>query len=187
MDSIEKPGLSRVRKPARARGDGSSAATKVFGDADNCLPGEVDDAPVSVLKGVGDLFFDDRLTIDPGDHDWYTFDVASGPPGIGWTVRIETFSDDPGGASDDTDLTLWGDCNQEGAGSGLIAFADDGGGNAPFMSRIDSPCLEPGDYYLEVGGFADISGADNFRLEIEVSDDCLATSIPAYAPTIHGT
>jgi hypothetical protein len=129
------------------------------------------------------LPFSTVMSIFPsGDHDWFSFtlNTASG----GARVRIETISDTPGSFADDTDLTLYGGCDTAtSVPLDLIAFNDDGVGvNAPFMSRIDTDCLPNETYYVEVGGFADISTPDNFELEIEIIEDCTIPTPDQYEP-----
>jgi hypothetical protein len=102
-----------------------------------------------------------------GDHNWRVFDVA-GPEGQ--LVHIETFTDTPGTFADDTDLTLWGGCEADGFPSSLLAFDDDGGFN--FMSAMDTACLVPGSYYIEVGGFFDVTTPDNFELQVNLTSTC---------------
>jgi len=113
------------------------------------------------------------MSITPaGDHNWRSFDVP-GPDGA--LVRLETFTDGAAG-SDDTDLTLWSECppvNQ-------VAFNDDKPGD--FTSRIDTGCLIPGTYYVEVGGFFDISTPDNFTLEIEQTGSCEVPPLDGFEP-----
>jgi hypothetical protein len=104
-----------------------------------------------------------------GDHDWYAFDLAEG-----MTVRIETLSDSPGSFTDDTDLRLWGNCDVGGSGLDPIAFNDDKAGD--FTSLITSNCLPAATYYVEVGGFADVVGVDNFTLEIDALEPCCAVT-----------
>jgi hypothetical protein len=132
------------------------------GTADLCTP---------AIRGA--LPFSTVMTIEPGgDHDWYVFEIDE--PTGGARLRIETISDDPGGLSDDTDLTL---CDEVCTGAAVgecdgleLAFNDDSAlANAPLMSRIDTGCLVNGTYYLAVGGFVDTDGADNFTLEIDLA------------------
>jgi hypothetical protein len=162
-------------------GDAGSVAfggftNRTFGTADLCTAAIATATPAS-FPGV---------TIDPfGDTDWYAVGVSDA--GGGATLRIETISDDPGGFSDDTDLTLCADCT-DGSGGGdcdgaQLGFNDDSAlANAPFMSRIDTDCLANGTYYLAVGGFADSSGADNFTLEIDVTGSCTPPSPDDFEP-----
>ena len=110
-----------------------------------------------------------------GDHNWRSFDIA-GPDGA--LMRIETISDFPGSGTDDTDLTLWNDCPEN--GGTIIAFNDDTA--TDFTSRIDTGCLAPGTYFVEVGGFFDISTPDNFTLEIEVTATCEVPSVDSFEP-----
>ena len=124
------------------------------------------------------------LNIDnsiPGfpDYEWFSFDVP-GPDG--WSVRIETLTDMPGTTQDDTDLTLWGGCTG-GIADTQIAFNDDSPlANGPYMSRIDTGCLLPGTYYVEVGGWIDVSSPDNFELQIAVEGTCELPAVDAYEP-----
>ena len=117
----------------------------------------------------------ETMSITPaGDHNWRSFDLT----GPGTFVRIETISDFPGTGTDDTDLILWDDCPEN--GGTILAFNDDTA--TDFTSRIDTHCLAPGTYYVEVGGFFDISTPDNFDLEIEVTASCEAPSVDSFEP-----
>lgn len=108
-----------------------------------------------------------------GDHNFRSFTTTANS-----TVHIETHSTDIYG--DDTNLTLWGGCSGSTA-TDFLVFDDDGGDG--FLSLIDSPCLPPGTYYVDVGGFADISTPDDFELEItETSTGCFIPAPDAYEP-----
>jgi len=117
----------------------------------------------------------ETMSITPaGDHNWRSFDV--GPHGE--AMRIETISDFPGSGTDDTDLGLWDGCPEN--GGTLIAFSEDIAND--FTSRIETECLSPGTYYVEVGGFFDISTPDNFTLEIETIDVCIIPPVDSFEP-----
>ncbi|NIL99536.1 MAG: hypothetical protein GTN89_00935 [Acidobacteria bacterium] len=111
------------------------------------------------------------------DHNWRSFDLL-GAPGDGHFVTIETISDMPGTGTDDTDLALWDGCPEN--DGNMIAFNQDIPGD--FTSRIESGCLRPGTYYVEVGGFFDISTPDNFDLEIEITGTCEIPLFDSYEP-----
>jgi hypothetical protein len=137
---------------------GNTAVTRDAGPDDTC-----DGATPAAASETMNIF-------PSGDANWRSITVG-GP--LGESYRLETVSDTPGAFDDDTDLTLYGSCTA-GVPGDFIAFNDDGSGvNAPFMSRIDTDCLAPGTYYLEVGGFSDISTPDNFDLEVEVTGTCV--------------
>jgi hypothetical protein len=115
----------------------------------------------------------ETMNITPaGDHNWRSFDIP-GPDGA--FARIETISDFPGSGTDDTDLTLY-----DGCGGTEIAFNDDKADD--FTSRIDTGCLFPGTYYVEVGGFFDSATPDNFDLEIEVTGSCTVPAPDGFEP-----
>ena len=118
----------------------------------------------------------ETMSITPaGDHNWRSFDLA-GSEGV--IVRIETISDTPGTGLDDTDLTLWDDCPEN--GGTILAFNDDIA--TDFTSRIDTECLAPGTYYVEVGGFFDLATPDNFTLEIEAIEFCTIPPVDGFEP-----
>ena len=120
----------------------------------------------------------ETMSITPaGDHNWRSFDLV-GAPRDGAFLRIQTISDNPGSGEDDTDLALWNDCPENGGEQ--IAFNDDIIGD--FTSRIDTDCLGPGTYYVEVGGFFDFSTPDNFDLEIEITGTCVVPVIDGFEP-----
>jgi len=144
---------------------GSTAVTRDAGPDDTC-----DGATAAAASETMNVF-------PAGDHNWRSITVA-GP--LGESFRLETISDTPGGFDDDTDLNLYGSC-AAGVPGNFIAFNDDGVGvNAPFMSRIDTACLTPGTYYVEVGGFSDVSTPDNFDLEVEVTGTCVLPVVDDY-------
>jgi hypothetical protein len=95
-------------------------------------------------------------------------------------VRIETISDNPGTFEDDTDVSLWGDCPEN--GGSVIASNDDLPDGTDFTSLIESPLLFPGSYYVEVGGFFDTATPDNFTLELEVTDVIELPTEDSYEP-----
>jgi hypothetical protein len=138
-----------------------AAGTRDLGDADTCETA----TPAQASE---------TMSIFPsGDANWRFFTVA-GP--LGEAYRIETVSDTPGTFDDDTDLSQY-----DSSGGTLLAFNDDSSAaNAPFMSQIITSCLTPGTYYIEVGGFADISTPDNFDLEVEVIDTCVLPVVDAF-------
>jgi hypothetical protein len=139
---------------------GDQGSTRDFGVADTC-----DQAiPVGIPSSTG-------LDIDPnGDHEWFVFTVNS--PTGGATLRIETITDMPGTYTDDTVLALYRDC-VGGLPVDQLAWDDDSG--VDYMSLIHTTCLPNGTYYVDVGGFLDIRGADNIELEIEQTSECFAT------------
>jgi len=143
---------------------------KDFGVNDTC-DDAIDANPLDFSGTVGD--------IESGDHNWVTFDIITGDPGVGQTVRIETSSNDMV-MFDDTDLNLYSGCDA-GVPTGFIEFDDDGG--VDFMSLIERDCMGQGTYYLEVGGFANISTADNFNLDITVQGTgCFVRTPDAFEP-----
>jgi len=110
------------------------------------------------------------------DHNWRSFDLV-GAAEDGHFVSIETISDEPGSGTDDTDLRLWDGCPPDG---NELAFNQDIPGD--FTSRIDSGCLRPGTYYVEVGGFFDQSSPDNFDLEIQITGTCFVPIFDGFEP-----
>ena len=92
---------------------------------------------------------------EAGDENWRSFSVPSDVDG--WTVRIETLSDDIYG--DDTDLWLYGGCDA-GTPTDYITRNDDGGPG--FLSLINAECLPPGDYYVMVRGYNGVATPDDF-------------------------
>jgi len=131
---------------------------------DSCLGSVVVTLPHSEIMNINPV----------GDHNWRSFDIP-GPDGA--FVRIETFTDGAVG-SDDTDLGLWDDCPSN--GGTMLAFNEDKPGE--FSSRIDSDCLFPGTYHVEVGGFFDQVTADNFTLEVETNEICIIPRIDDFEP-----
>jgi hypothetical protein len=118
----------------------------------------------------------ETMSITPsGDVNWRSFDIA-GPDGAFATIR--TISDNPGSFEDDTDLGLWAGCPENGGTQ--LAFNDDAGGD--FTSQIDSDCLAPGTYYVEVGGFFDTATPDNFDLTIELTGTCVVPQPDSFEP-----
>jgi hypothetical protein len=148
----------------------NSYSTKTVGYADSCD----ESVPLVLDAYVTGLTIQNNYPIS-SDHDWFSFDVP-GPDG--WAVMIETHSDDPPYV-DDTDLTLWAGCDA-GVPQGQLAFNDDGG--VGFMSLIQTDCLAPGTYYIEVGGFFNLSNPDNFDLEVIVTEVCILPSPDSYEP-----
>ena len=123
------------------------------------------------------------VTIDPphhevtsispaGDHNFRKY-TTSGPS----IVRIETLSDDTFG--DDTTLTLWGSCSGSTAGN-FIQFDDDGGPG--FLSLIQTACLPAGTYWVDVGGFADITEVSDADLIITNVGPCVIPAADQYEP-----
>ncbi len=96
-----------------------------------------------------------------GDHNWQSFTLSESS-----TVRIETLSEDQ---EDDTTLALYGGCSAGDPG-GFIDSNDDV--DDGFLSRIETDCLDPGTYYVDVGGFADSEMPDDFELKITVVRSC---------------
>lgn len=142
-----------------------TASTRDAGPDDFC------DGAVAIT-----LPWSEVMSVTPaGDANFRSFDVT-GPDGV--YVRIETISQNPP-YFDDTDLTLWGGCD-EGAATGQLYFNDDGGEG--FMSLIETDCLGPGTYYIEVGGFFDISVVFDFTLDVQVTGTCVLPSPDSYEP-----
>jgi hypothetical protein len=118
----------------------------------------------------------ENMSITPaGDANWRSFDIPG--PEL-WAIRIETISPNPPYV-DDTDLTLWADC-VEGTPQGQLAFNDDGG--VGFMSLIQTACIPPGTYYIEVGGFADFTVVPDFDLDVQITEICIPSTPDGYEP-----
>ena len=145
----------------------NSYARRDPGADDSCLGGPVVALPHS-----------ETMSITPaGDHNWRSFDLL-GTVEDGHFARIETISDMPGSGTDDTDLTLYDNCPEN--GGNIIAFNQDIAGD--FTSRIDTGCLGPGTYSVEVGGFFDKATPDNFDLEIEIVGTCSIPQVDSFEP-----
>jgi hypothetical protein len=111
-----------------------------------------DPAPV----GAGFVLIVPGVTI-PATHDWFVFDITD--PG-GQVASIQT-------AGWDTDLTLWtGTCDA----LEFVQFDDDSGG-PDFSSLINTDCIDPGTYYIELGGWLDIVAGGAYELRVDL-DDC---------------
>jgi hypothetical protein len=134
-------------------------------------PDDTCDGAVPIPVGPGSPH-SEIMTISPaGDHNWRSFEVTGDEA---WAVRIETLSGDIFG--DDTTLAL-----TDGCPGNLIDFDDDGGPG--FLSLIETDCaLVPGTYYIDVGGFADVSTPDDFEFRVEVTDTCIPPAPDAYEP-----
>jgi hypothetical protein len=118
----------------------------------------------------------EQMSIAPaGDHNWRSFDVP-GPDGV--AVRIETISPNPPYV-DDTDLVLWSGCDA-GIPGDVILLDDDGGEG--FMSLIQTECLAPGTYYVQVGGFLDTTEVPDFDLDVQVTEVCILPGVDPYEP-----
>lgn len=151
--------------------DPATASGRTIGFADSCLDAVAIAAP-----------YDSGITLDidnsfPGfeDTDWFSFDI---PGPLGETYRIETTTDAPGTFSDDTDLTLWFGCGADGMGQTQIAFNDDSG--VDFTSLINTACLIPGTYYIEIGGWQDTTSVFGFGLQLEQTGTCVVPVPDAY-------
>lgn len=170
------------------RGLGNDAeAFRIDGLATDVLQGKAVDLDLGLggpaaLEDAGDDTCADSVTctlphletmsVTPaGDHNWRDFSLGDAS-----LVRIETHSDDIYG--DDTNLNLYGGCTG-GNPTDFIEFDDDGGDG--FLSLIEI-CLAPGDYYVEVGGFADTATPDDFDLTIDVLEPCVIPAPDEYEP-----
>ena len=126
----------------------------------------------AVATGVGvGAPYSEVMNITPvGDHNWRSF---TNPGPDAWAVRIETISDEPGTFSDDTDLTLWSDCPEN--GGTLVALNDDKPGDT--TSLIQTNCvLGPGTWYVEVGGAFNLSRLRiTLPLKSKMTDTCTPT------------
>ena len=149
--------LSRTLMENRAIGH---STVNVAGD-DTCDQSIVSTVPGSEMMAIS---FN-------GDHNWRTFTLTA--PTL---VTIETIS--PNTFADDTYLNLWGEC----VGSNpddFILFDEDGG--VDFLSKI-SLCLDAGTYYLQVGGFNDVTTTGQFELSISDDGSCAVPAPDAYEP-----
>jgi hypothetical protein len=111
----------------------------------------------------------------PGDHNFRSFDVT-GPDGV--FVRIETISQNPPFVDDST-LALWGGCDG-GTPVGQLYLNDDGGEG--FMSLIETACLTPGTYYIDVYGYFNVATLFDFTLDVQVTGTCILPSPDSYEP-----
>jgi hypothetical protein len=143
----------------------TSTGARDLGDDDTC-----GGAPFITLP------WNELMSITPaGDHNFRAFDVP-GPDG--WAVDIETISQNPP-YWDDTTLALWAECVDDVA-TGQLYFNDDGGEG--FMSLIQTDCLAPGTYYIDVYGFYDVTEVLDFFLDVQVTDVCILPVPDAYEP-----
>jgi hypothetical protein len=172
--------------------ESSSTVVGVRGPGDdNCLEA------VSVVPDWSEV-----MSLDFNDENWRTFDVL-GPQGE--VLTIETITDTPFGFMDDTTLTLFGGCSDDGVGEEFIAFNDDriennGCGDVfndcpgpacpnecdekgVFTSIIRSGCLIPGTYYVEVGTSPLGPGiTDDFTFAVTRTDFCDVPEPDAFEP-----
>lgn len=136
-----------------------------------------DPGPDDTCTGATPAAASENMDLTVGDHNWRTVDVP-GPDGE--FLRIETLCPTPPCSFDftyDTDLTLWSDCPP----TDQIAFNEDKDlGAGDYMSRIDTGCLFPGTYYIEVGGFGDFTAVTDFFLEVEHVGTCAVPSADSY-------
>lgn len=167
-------------KLAAAGGALSSVVMRPSGNSNSTL---VEDGTDDTCLGAGAITipWSEVTDIDfPGDADWRAFTISGS---LGATLRIQTISDTPGTFDDDTTLTLFGGCDAGGNGVNQIAFNDDDGATgAPFTSRIDTPCLGPGTYYVRIGGFADVVTSFNFTFEVTQTGSCVVPLPDAFEP-----
>lgn len=139
-------------------------------------------ASAGSFTGAGERFTATGLDIARGGAGkWYAITVAAAEPGVGVSFHAETFSDVPGSLADDTVLALWSGC-AAGTQSGLLEFGDDRGGNAPLMAALETGCLAPGTYYLNVRAFDEAATADGVDLQIEARSACVVAAPDAFEP-----
>ena len=143
-------------------GDATAASVPLDAGDDTC-----DDAVAVTLP------HHEIMTISPaGDHNWLSYTTSQ--PTV---VRIETNSDDIFG--DDTNLALYGSCSGSTPGD-FITFDDDGGPG--FLSLIVTACMPAGTYFVDVGGFEDVTVATDFQLIITQVGTCTIPSVDSYEP-----
>ena len=142
----------------------ASASTRDAGPDDMC-PGDAITLPWYELMSITPI----------GDHNWRMFDVP-GPDGL--AVQIETISQNPP-YWDDTTLAVYADCI-DGTPVGQLYYNDDGGEG--FMSLIQTDCLAPGTYFIDVFGFFDVTEVLDFYLDVQVTDVCILPTPDAYEP-----
>jgi len=169
MQYSPDPGERAVLETRIADLGGDAFAFAVTPSSDSATPREVgydtcDDAigitlPLATSMSIAFI----------GDHDWFAFDLA-GPDGA--FISIATNQAD---IYTDTDLILWDGC----PGTEL-AFDDDGGPG--FLSLIETGCMAPGTYYVEVGGWLDFVTPQDFDLTIDISGTCWLPAPDAYEP-----
>ena len=113
-----------------------------------------------------------------GDHDWFAFDVP-GPDGL--IVDIWTCDEDPYA---DTDLNLYDGCpgNVIASNDDWFAGPSDLCYPATFLSHIETGCMAPGTYYVEVGGWSDFSTPQDFDINITVQATCVLPAPDGYEP-----
>ena len=144
--------------------DGPSPAEALDAGDDNC--GEA--VPVSLAVPHHEV-----MSVSPaGDHNWRSYTTTT--PSV---VRIETNSLDIFG--DDTTLTLYGSCSGSTPGN-FVQFDDDGGPG--FLSLIVTACLPAGTYFVQVGGYQDITVAEDFDLLITDQGPCVIPAADQYEP-----
>jgi hypothetical protein len=148
---------------------GQQASVRTVGADDTC-----DGAPVINVEPVPTLYTEAGMFIDPGEADYRTFTLTDPT-----TMRFQTVNS-PGGG--DSTLTLYNFCSGGGTPSpaGALAFDDDGGDG--FLSLLNLSCLDPGQYWLRVGGFADGGSGAAFDLEVETIETCFVVSADEFEP-----
>jgi hypothetical protein len=149
-----------------------------FGDDDTCDGGPPVSAPSITRMSIQDPSggFEDRNFLQV---------VIPGP--MGWALEIETTSEgcnDPISCSDaafDTDMALWGRC--EGGFEDNLVERDmnQGDGGLGWLSKIQTTCLLPGTYYLEVKGQFG-AAPKNFDVNIISTDECIVPVEDDYEP-----
>jgi hypothetical protein len=142
-----------------------TASTRDLGPDDSCDGAVAITLPWSEVMSITDV----------GDHNFRSFDVT-GPDGV--FVRIETISQNPP-FYDDSTLALWGGCDG-GTAVGQLYLNDDGGEG--FMSLIETGCLTPGTYFIDVYGYFEFATLFDFTLDVQVTGTCILPTPDGYEP-----
>jgi hypothetical protein len=120
----------------------------------------------------------------PGDLNFLEI-VISGPLGV--ALEIETTSD---GCNDvvscstpdfDTDLNLYGRCDNGFVDEIVARDINFGDGGLGWLSKVQTECLLPGSYYLEVKGQFGAT-PQNFDVEVREIGTCVVPVADSYEP-----
>ena len=146
--------------------------TRDFGPDDSCAGG----APVGV-PSITNMDF-----AGPTDVNYLQVTIA-GP--LGQALEIETTSPDCDGEAScsapqfDTDMNLWARCDNGFADDLVARDINQGDGGVGWLSKIQTECLLPGTYYLEVKGQFG-STPMNIDVEVRETGSCVVPTPDAY-------
>jgi hypothetical protein len=168
------PDVVGIQQVART----STATAADFGMDDSCSGATPVGVPSTTNMSIADPMngFEDKNFLEV---------VISGP--LGLALEIETtspFCNDPASCSSeafDTDLNLWGMCDN---GFPELLVARDinrGDGGLGWLSKIETACLLPGAYYLEVTGQYG-AAPKNFNVEIRETGSCVVPTADDFEP-----